>query len=302
MLNEGLVQPYCLKGQSFNSMLDQSAILSHPQLRSALKKQAQFFLEFEQQIPRGASIFATQQRYMLAQLAVALAFQQGEKGLRLADYLHAVQNSKVASRNTAHKFVLEMVQYRVVTQNTSKEDKRLRPIFLSPQVRASIFAWLMIHLASLDYFDNGKRCQTLSSDPTLLERVHPLFVQKLFASRQAIAPEGTFSIFTWMNDGGLVMDIIFAAIANFTPETSRVETGITSFAELAEPLLISKTHLSRTMKQAEEMGSLGWLGQRGASTLWVSQSFVAEYDAYQAGKLEKIDQAFNEVQLGNSSQ
>lgn len=302
MLNEGLVQPHCLKGQSFNSMLDQSAILSHPQLRPALKKQALFFIEFEQQIPRGASIFATQQRYMLAQLAVALAFQQGENGLLLANFLEAVQTAKIASRNTAHKLVLEMVQYKVVTQNISKVDKRLRPIFLSPQVRASIFAWLMIHLASLDYFDNGKRCQIFSNHPALLERVHPLFVQKLFASRQAIAPEGTFSIFTWMNDGGLVMDKIFTTIKNSTPETARFVTAIKSFAELAEFLLISKTHLSRTMKQAEEMGSLGWLGQRGASTLWVSKSFVAEYDNYQADKLEKIDQAFSEVQLGNSSQ
>ena len=43
---------------------------------------------------------------------------------------------------------------------------------------------------------------------------------------------------------------------------------------------------------AEAMGSLGWVGARGKSRVWVSQGFRREYHKAQAVKLAIIDAAY----------
>ena len=61
---------------------------------------------------------------------------------------------------------------------------------------------------------------------------------------------------------------------------------------LAERLKLSRTHLSRKLRAAEELGSIGWLGPRGHSVMWVSPGFYREYAMAQAVKLAIIDAAF----------
>jgi hypothetical protein len=55
---------------------------------------------------------------------------------------------------------------------------------------------------------------------------------------------------------------------------------------------LSRSQLSRKFAAAEAMGSLGWSGPRGKSSLWVSAGFRREYHAAQAVKLAIIDAAF----------
>ena len=69
-------------------------------------------------------------------------------------------------------------------------------------------------------------------------------------------------------------------------------TGITSLDEIAVALRVTKTHLSRKMAIAEQEGSLGWTGKRGASSLWLSPGFIDEYVGYQADKLARVDEAY----------
>ena len=105
------------------------------------------------------------------------------------------------------------------------------------------------------------------------------------------APEQTFSLFTWLNNGGLVMDWLMAGIEE-TAEAERIATGVVSTVTLAQRLKLSRTHLSRKLRAAEELGSIGWLGQRGHSVMWVSPAFYREYAMAQAVKLAIIDAAF----------
>ncbi len=75
----------------------------------------------------------------------------------------------------------------------------------------------------------------------------------------------------------------------------RIPTGVVSIGDFANWLKLSRTHLARKLRDAEELGSLGWLGQRGHSVMWVSSDFHREYMTAQAVKLAIIDAAFEEA-------
>ena len=92
-------------------------------------------------------------------------------------------------------------------------------------------------------------------------------------------PERTFSLFTWLNNGGLVMDWLIAGIEDTDPDAERVATAFVSIAALAERLKLSRTHLARKLGDAEALGSIGWQGKRGQSVMWVSAGFRREYRA-----------------------
>ena len=51
-------------------------------------------------------------------------------------------------------------------------------------------------------------------------------------------------------------------------------------------------NLRLVLAVAEAMGSLGWVGARGKSRMWVSQGFRREYHKAQAVKLAIIDAAY----------
>jgi hypothetical protein len=64
---------------------------------------------------------------------------------------------------------------------------------------------------------------------------------------------------------------------------------------MAVRLGLSRTHLARKLKEAEELGSIGWDGRRGHSIMWVSKGFRMEYAGAQAIKLSIIDHACEAV-------
>ena len=80
-------------------------IAGHPALHGAIRQQSRLLLEAYEANPRLASVFATQQRWLMAQTAPALPFridaaaQPG--GLSAARFFEAIARNGVASRNTA---------------------------------------------------------------------------------------------------------------------------------------------------------------------------------------------------------
>ncbi len=273
-------------------MLSTEAIAAHPQVLQILRQQAESFLIVERSSPRVAGIFGTQQRYLLAQLAAAMMFRNREGTLHLSRFLEAVLACRIASRNTAHDFVREMEKYGVIRPIVAREDKRSRPLRLAEETVGLLGVWVAIHLRTLDAFDNGSRAATFAETPGMLAKLHPGIVDRILQSQRSVNPDGTFSLFTWMNDGGLVMDKMIATINDFSPQDERIVTGIASLDEIASALRVTKTHLSRKMATAEREGSMGWTGKRGASLLWLSPGFIHEYVSYQADKLGLIEEAF----------
>lgn len=276
-------------------MLTMLDITGHPPLLPILQRQAGALLALGLATPKVGSVFGTQQRYLMAQVALSMFFSSPDGTVLLSRYLEQIVALKVASRNTAHDFVREMEKYRMISSSVAPDDKRARPLMVAEEPKRQIGLWLAIHLQALDEIDGGQRSAILARDPDLLLIIHPKVVERLLKSPHSTHPNGTFSLFTWMNDGGLVMDKMMATIQDFAPLDDRIVTGIATLDEIAHALRVTKTHLSRKMAQAEQDGSIGWLGRRGASPLWLSPGFLAEYVGYQADKLARIDEAFAEA-------
>ena len=265
-------------------------ILTHPALDACVRRQAQALLLAHQASPRAASPFATQQRWLMSQAALAHYFRNEAhrpgSGVMAERFCDLVLRHGLASRNTAAAFINQMLKYGIVRHIAGSEGKRSRPFEPSQQALALLLNWLAIHLATLDGLDGGQRSAALVAQPELLGRVQPRIADSLLASSEVCKPTKTFSLFTWVNDGGVVMDRLIAGCRREDGEAApcpiaagpgRMVTDVTSVSQLAQNLNLSRTQLGRKIAAAEAMGSMGWSGTRGRSRLWVSDGFRHEY-------------------------
>jgi len=274
-------------------------ILRHPALQAAVRQQAATLLAIHEANPRIASVFATQQRWLMAHIALALYFSRPTEdaagGLIASAFLDAVEEHAVASRNTADAFLKEMLKYGYVESAPSQTDKRRRPLQPAPLSLQTVSAWLVVHLATLDALDGRGRTERFLAQPQSLAGIQPRVSAGLIGSLAIRDPAPTFSLFTWLNEGGIVMDWLIAGLEPALPGQTHIASAVTSFNDLMERLNLSRTHLQRKLRLAEAIGSLGWHGERGRSPMWVSTTFLHEYHCVQAAKLAIIDAAFDAV-------
>ncbi len=280
-------------------------ITGHPRLHDAIRQQARLLLQAYDGNPRLASVFGTQHRWLMAQAALAVCLRTvarsrgsgsasgSEEGVTIASILNFITRHEVASRNTADAFLKEMVQYGWARLVPEAADRRTRPIAPTEASLDALHGWLGIHLGTLDRLDGGQRLETYLATPGALAALQPRIADGLLSSAEVRVPDRTFSLFTWLNNGGLVMDWLIAGLEETGGE--RIATGIVSTVMLAQRLKLSRTHLSRKLRDAEAMGSIGWMGPRGHSVMWVSPVFHREYATAQAVKLAIIDAAFSSL-------
>lgn len=270
-------------------------IASHQALERCVRGQAGTLLSMQETSPRIASVFATQQRWLMAHAALALFFRNEAKepgsGLLAEHFLDCVVAHNIASRNTASAFLKEMQKYEIVA-HVAGNAARGRPLAPAPAVLMALFQWHVLHLSTLDGLDGGARVARFQAQPALLQSIQPRIADGLIGSLEVREPARTFSLFTWINEGGIVMDRLMAGCGEGSGESLRIVTDVMSISALAERLRLSRTQLSRKFAEAEAMGSLGWSGMRGRSALWLSADFRREYHAAQAVKLAIIDAAF----------
>jgi hypothetical protein len=271
-------------------------ILLHPALERCVRVQAQALLSVHEASPRMASLFATQQRWFLAHAAVAQYFrneaEEAGAGLLAERFLEIVERHGLASRNTAAAFLKELLKYEIVRFVANSEGRRHRPLEPAPAVVMALSHWHALHLATLDGLDGGARVATFHARPALLARVQPLIADGLIGSADVRHPPRTFDLFTWIDEGGLVMDRLIVGCEEGAGGSERIQTDVTSVSGLARRLSLSRTQLGRKFAEAEALGSLGWSGLRGRSPLWVSAGFRREYHEVQAVKLSIVDAAF----------
>lgn len=275
--------------------LSAEEIFRHPELHASIRRQSQALIQGYEANPRAGAVFATQQRWLLGHIGFALHFRgglQGEwGGLSAARFLEEVRVHQVASRNTADAFLKELLKYDLIRRVPEAADKRLRALEPAPATMESLWGWAMLHLATLDALEPKGRLQMFLADPGMLARLQPLVADGLLASPAVREPQKTFSLFTWLNNGGVVMDWLIAGIEPDS-DAERLVTGVFSITDMTRYLKLSRSHLMRKLREAEAMGSLGWEGNRGHSRMWVSKDFHAEYAMAQAVKLAIIDAAF----------
>jgi AraC-like DNA-binding protein len=282
--------------EALHMALTADDIAGHPGLHSAIRQQSRLMQQTYDSNPRLASVFGSQHRWLMGQVALALHFRScssGKRGgIKCAQVLDAVSRHGVASRNTADAFLKEMLKYGFARYVPGATDKRTRPLEPTETSLEAIHGWIGIHLATLDRLDHGRRLETYLGTPGALAALHPGIAEGLVSSARVRKPERTFSLFTWLNNGGVIMDWLIAGIEETDAEAERVPTAVGSIAAMAQRLNLSRTHLLRKLRDAEALGSIGWQGKRGESVMWVSAGFRREYATAQAVKLAIIDAAF----------
>tara|TARA_R110000868_G_scaffold29330_7_gene109030 strand:+ start:2827 stop:3690 length:864 start_codon:yes stop_codon:yes gene_type:complete len=279
--------------------LSADQIARHPQLIPALRQQARTLVGLYESNPRLATVFATQQRWLMAHIALALFYRSDSdpqhRSLTISRFVEQVQAHGVASRNTADAFSKEMLQYQFIRYLPSGSDGRVRPVEMMRTSLESVSGWVALHLATLDAVDGGQRMASFVAHTDMLDRIEPLIADGLLARQSIREPSGTFSLFAWLDKGGIVMERIISGIADAEEGVEQISTEVVSVTDMAEWLNLSRTHLVRKLREAEALGSIGWSGKRRQSAMWVSRGFLNEIASAQAVKLAVIDAAFEQI-------
>ncbi|MCX8572269.1 MULTISPECIES: hypothetical protein [Hyphomicrobiales] len=274
--------------------LSVEAISGNRLILPMVKHQSSVMLQMFNLNPRLSSVFATQQRWLLAHAAVALCFRESPEDMPsmvVARFLQEVAFHEIASRNTADAFVKEMLRYGYAIAMEDPRDRRSRPVAVAKEGLMLLRGWAMAHLVTLDGLDGRNRLAAFHADETAFARLQTEIAHGLLTSAAIREPQDTFSLFTWLNNGGVIMDWLITSLGEVAPDGRSYLTSIMSITEIAERINLSRTHFARKLREAEVMGSLGWSGKRGESAMWLSSGFVAEMIGAQALKLSIIDAA-----------
>jgi hypothetical protein len=283
------------------------SLCKNPTMIGVARWFAESFLGHQRLAPRAASIFTTQQKWLLAHLAASLYLQavvgRGQ-AMTLQRYVKAAVDYRVASRNTARDFFLELLKY-----NFSASDGELDELMTSTVTAVSVHPtqetmvnlqiWYQLHLHGLDMLDGGDRHVQFSRDGlhcmTLME---PFIAHGFLTCPDIRNPGPAYKLFSWVDEGGLLMDRFISDIdpaADLKLET--IPTGITSVAELARGLNLTRVHASRVVSRAEKIGALGWTGPKGRSSMWISRDLHEEYVYFQALKMVIVGDALSKSEL-----
>lgn len=272
--------------------------MAHQDRRSIIRNLARTFVELHAADPRAGTVFSTQQRWLMAHAGMALFFREmnGEgPAVYSGLFLEKIEADQIAARNTAHAFLLEMRKYGVVQNRSPETRSKIRLLYLADTTVGAVAVWLAVHLAILDSFDGGMRSRLFQQVPGAVSILQPAVADELIAAQSMRVPTGAFAHFTWLNEGGYIMDCLISRLQSAPENATQLLTTVKSISEIAQPAMLSHTHLARKLRTAEEQGFLGWTGRRGRSTLWLSAEFQDEYDVYQVRKLALIEAAFEKV-------
>lgn len=277
-----------------------STMLGHAAFARAVGLLASGLFETHKLSLRAASLFATQQRWLLSHAALAHHFQpfdQVEPGVSRRRLGLIGPLLGIASRNTSYALFDEAAKYGVLDLLQEHGAHREPLAVPSPNALALIALWYSQHFAALDLLDGGTRqSQFEARSQNLLPRMQPIVARGLLSSPLLRAPGPLYTIFTWSDSGGWLMDRLIAGIDwKRSQGQDRYITDVCSITFLAESAKLSRSHTSRKLSEAQSIDGLGWTGRPGRSPLWISHGFYKEYAEFQASKLLILDRALSEV-------
>lgn len=278
--------------------LTAAEISRHPKYHDEVRSHARALLDIHERYPRIGSVAASEQRGMMSNILFGLYFEpgvEGRRGVVLARFLDQVEARGVASRNTADAFIKEMVKYGYLRHFTRDDDRRLRPLEPTEASMTVFVTWVMEHLRTLDNFDGGGRAGIVASNLEMLSGLQPQIAVDLVGEGGEAAYPQTLALFAWVNNSKLLTQRILAGMGDVAAGAMRISTDIDSATELAKWLSISQTHFVRKLREAEELGSIGWDGRRGQSPMWISTAFLKEMLDEQASRFAIFDAAFDAV-------
>lgn len=131
----------------------------------------------------------------------------------------------MASRNTTYAFIKKMQHYNFIVDAPGGDDGRIRPLQPTAAVLVELTGWVLMHLKTLDDLDGASRLETFQARPQMLAQLQPLIADGLVSSVPVREPKRTFSLFTWLNNGGVVMDWLMAGVELENVGQERIPTG-----------------------------------------------------------------------------
>lgn len=273
-------------------------LLNLPAFPNAVVLLARNFIAAHEASPRTAALFATQQRWLLCHAALAFHFQaaqDGRMGVTRRGFGNLALQQGIASRNTAYAFFDEALKYDIIRPVSG--DGSVEPVVPAPLTMSLLAHWYSVHFKALDLLCGGDRTGRFLAEPeSMLTILEPLAARELLSSPEIRSPGPLYTIFTWADAGGLLMDRLVAGIDLEALTTQpRLLTDVNTISSLAHSFGLSRAHTSRKFSAAESIGGLGWSGRRGHSPIWVSRGFYEEYARAHARKLLILDDAFEEA-------
>ncbi|MDP9588549.1 UNVERIFIED_ORG: hypothetical protein J2W19_001095 [Shinella zoogloeoides] len=275
---------------------EEAALVTAHRFPQAVLFLARRFISIHETAPRVGGLFATQQRWLMCHAALGHYFRgirAGGPGLTRRNFGQLALRYGISSRNTALAFCDEALQYEVIraVENRSGE---LEPC---PATLALLTGWYDTHLRALDLIDDGNRAMRFLTHPhDVLSVVAPLTADRLLSNSHVRSPGTLYTIFSWAEAGGLLMDRLIAGADLHMPDGhGSFVTDVTSISSLAEAFKLSRPHTGRKLSAAEAVGAIGWTGRRGHSPIWIARAFYEEYAVAQARKLNILEHAFEEA-------
>jgi hypothetical protein len=261
---------------------------------------ARSFVAVHEASPRTAALFATQQRWLLCHAALGDYFRtirESGTGLTRRGLGNLALQYAIASRNTAYAFFDEALQYDVVRPIVASSGPQSEQVAPAPLTLQMLAHWYSVHFQALDLIGGGGRAARFHTEQeNLLALVQPIAAHALLTSPAIRSPGPLYTIFTWADAGGLLMDRLIAGIEpEVLARQGRLLTDVSSISYLAQSFGLSRAHTSRKLAAAESIGGIGWSGRRGHSQLWISRGFYEEYAHAHARKLLILDEAFTNV-------
>ncbi|CAM5350043.1 hypothetical protein MAUB1S_06047 [Mycolicibacterium aubagnense] len=248
------------------------------------------FVAIHEIAPRAAALFATQQRWLLCQAALAEHFRgvaDGQPCLSRRRMAHLALQHGIASRNTAHAFFDEALKYGVIRPSQEA-------FVPSDETLHILTRWYSLHFRALDMLDGKTRnAAFLMAPDDWLVGLAPVAGRTMLSNPGVRTPGPLYTIFTWADAGGLLMDRLVAGIDRTVARVDgRLLTDLSSISYMARSFGLSRAHASRKIAEAESIDGIGWSGRRGHSRIWISHAFYKEYARAQAYKLLALDKAF----------
>lgn len=272
-------------------------IAGHPAFHLADRRLAAHLIAMHREAPRSARLWASHRKWLMTQAMYALCLRRvpgrDASGLNAARFVELVTSVGIASRNTAHAFLKELLAYRFLEEIPSRYDRRIHVLDITPISERALLGWFVAYMVELDRMDGGNRVDACVQDPRIFRRAHPRATAALIANPAwRVLPE---SIAPFLNCelGEMIAHEFMLQIADFTPVHDRVVVGRVNVLSLAERHGVSASNVKRMFKRAQDNGGIGWDGPRGHKILWLSRRFLDDYVLWRARKLAAFDEAFH---------
>lgn len=273
-------------------------LASSPRFAEAMAALANRLSEQFDTNPRMSRALVSHQRWLLTQASFALYADYvllgkgtGMTATSLSDW---IVETGIASRNTAHHFVESLRTYRFIRIDPNSPRRPLR-YEICEESLAGLQMWFGANLAALDYVDGGSRAVRFQAQPDLLFRVQPEFARRCLANPAWREPSPRIGLLQWTECGALVMDQFLQLAVAARVEDGFFDLGVLNIPSMAERFLMSRTHLQRTLKKAEDYGCIKRSGNRRGSHMLLSVEFFQEYCAWIAIKAAILDEIFENV-------